>query len=119
MESVSHIGQAGYIISIRGYLVVGSLALILFMPKTFLRILDRKGEADEHDLYQRARVFHISYKLILLVSLMLIVIAALCANNGYGGEDMRHLLVTIGIMIMVYAMIIPFNVLAWSLSPPE
>ena len=119
MENLSHIGQARFFISVRGLLIAASLASMMFMPKIFRRILDSKGIADEHELFQRARTFHASYKLLILITFMMITFAAIAANNGLTGKDMRHLLVTIGMIVLVYSMIIPFNILAWRMTPPD
>ncbi len=119
VDGLSDIGQARFFISVRGAFIMASLASMLFMPRAFLRILDSKGVADEHELHRRATTFHTAYRLTILVALVLIVIAASAANDGLGGKDMRHLLVTIGSMILAYAMIIPFNILAWTMTPPD
>ncbi len=119
VDSVSEIGQARFFMSVRGALIVGGLASMMFMPRAFRRILDSKGIADEHELYRRARTFHTSYKLTMLVTLILIVIAGFAANEGLGGRDMRNLLVTVGMLVVVYSMVIPFNILAWTMIPPD
>ncbi len=119
VDSWSEIGQARFLITVRGAIISTSLASMMFMPKAFRRILDSKGIADEHEMFRRATTFHASYKLIILIALILIIIAGIAANNGLGGKDMRHLLTTIGMMIAVYSMIIPFNILAWTMVPPD
>ncbi len=119
IESVSDIGQARFFISVRGVFIASSLAIMMFMPKAFRRILDSKGVADEHELHRRATTFHTAYRLTILVTLVMIIIAAIAANYGLAGKGMRHLLVTIGMTVLVYSMIIPFNILAWTMSPPD
>lgn len=118
METFNYIGQQRFIFSLGRGIIIFSMLSMMLMPRAFLRILDRRGPIDEREMQQRMRTFHLSYKIMLLITFGLLTTAAVVANNGMGGKDMRHLLVTIITLIMVYSMIVPFNILAWSMKPP-
>ncbi len=89
MDGLSQIGQMRIVISLgRGFIIISLLAM-LFMPRAFRRILDSKRGGDEHELFMRARTFSRAYKFHVVLSIILVVIAAISAHNGPGGEDMQ------------------------------
>jgi len=118
-DSFAEIGQARYIISVRSLLIAGGVMLMVFMPRAFRRILDRKSIADEHELYQRSRTYHTSYVLMQAVTVALVIIAALAINDPMSSREARQLLVTMGLLVVVYGIVIPFNILAWRMTPPD
>ena len=118
-DALSVIGQTRFGPSFGRSFIWLSLLSMMLMPRDFRRILDRKGNIDEREMYWRSVAYHVAYRLIVVVMLLLIAGAGLAANRGLESLEMRHLLVTIFMMALAYALIIPFNILAWRMSPPD